>query len=245
MVVVRLEHLVVQGLAVVRLSSGVEQQSGQGQSVLMRRLVGPVLATAEGARQAGERRGEPFPQKARVGIGTGPEEQLGARQAGPGGWFIGQPAEAQIEQGRPAVRTPDGCDHGRTPIEEPFECCDGSGHGGRVRVRGGELRVGREKCRGTDWAGPIVRAVGQTGQPDQLVGRVALGGYPVRVAAPPPDQAEVLAQRRPTREVVVTGDAQLRVRQPQSCGSLSQLGTSRMQPPEEGYRLGITGSRLP
>jgi hypothetical protein len=53
-VVVRTEVAVVDRLVVVGVRPGLEQQPGQGRRFRVRRLVGRVLAVAEGARQGRE-----------------------------------------------------------------------------------------------------------------------------------------------------------------------------------------------
>ena len=104
MVVGFLEHPVVEGLPVVRVGAGLEQQPGQRVGMLVRRLVVPVLAAAERPGQRGERRGQPLPEVAGIRVGAGIEQQPGADQAVALGRLVGQPAVAEVEQWRPTER---------------------------------------------------------------------------------------------------------------------------------------------
>ena len=104
MVVVGLEHPVVQGLPVVGIGPGLEQQPGQAQRLRVRRLVGAVLTAAERPGQRGERGRQSFPEEARIRVGARLQQQPSTGQAGPLGRRIGDAAETQVEQRRPLVR---------------------------------------------------------------------------------------------------------------------------------------------
>ena len=74
MIVVVLEVPVVEHLRVVRIGAGVEQQPRERIALRMGRLIRPILAPSERAREGGKgvRTG---PEKAGVGIGAAGQQQ--------------------------------------------------------------------------------------------------------------------------------------------------------------------------
>jgi hypothetical protein len=82
-VVVGFEHPVVEGLGVVGIRPGLEQQPGQAQGVGMARLADRArLPFTEDAGQHGEGGEQTVPQVPGVGVGSGLEQQPGCSEHG-------------------------------------------------------------------------------------------------------------------------------------------------------------------
>ena len=211
----------------------------------MSRLVGPVLPAAERSCQRGERGGQTLPQIAGVGVGAGLEQQVDAREARPVRRVVGDPGVAGVEQRWPVIRTASPVGGGGILDQELSQVDARSGRGGGVEVGPGQLGLlGQERGRRLD-PFPTVGPVGQTGQPEQLLGRVGSLRQPVRVAPPGLDHPQVRTQLRPAGEVVRPGHRQLGVRQLQRGGVTGQSVAARVEGAQQFECLGVAGPAAP
>ena len=154
--VVGLEHAVVEGLAVVGVGAGFEQQAGEGAA----RAGGgagrrSALPAAERAGERGERRGEPVPEVAAVGIGAGVEQQPG--DAEDGGLVRGavESGVGEVEQRRPTERP--ALSPGGAPVASEVR---GDGRGSAAAAAAWMLAAGR-----SGWASSRARASAQRSGP--------------------------------------------------------------------------------
>ncbi len=169
-VVTRFEHPVVEGLPVVRVGAGLQQQPGQGQRMRMRRLpVRAQLTLPEHPGQYGERFGQPPPQVTGVGVATRRQQQPGAGQRGlqadvrvvPGVGQVVQrlgPVRAVLPPGRVRVGGQDG------PQSRPVRR-----RRGRVHVARGQFRVRRQQRPGPAPPLGLVILVPEASQPQKLI----------------------------------------------------------------------------
>ena len=244
--VVRVEHAVVEALAVVGIRPGVEQQAGQ------RRRVGVVglgrqaaLAAAERSGEGRERRCQPVPEVAGVRVGAGGEQQPGraenVRLRHPGV----EAAVGEVEQRRPPERpalAPGGPGIGREEAGDRGGVCGGRGG---VDARRREVRVlGEDRPRLRPPVRPV-DVVGEAGEPEEVVGRIAAAGR-IRVPGQRVDPLDVADQPGPAGEAVETGQDELRGRQPEApelrrCGNAGGvvLGHER-----QGVRVAGPGGSL-
>ncbi len=257
MVVAGGEHAVVEPLAVVGVCPRGQQQAGQRQPELVPGLVDRVLTFTESSGQRGERVGS-LPEVAGVGVGTAGQQKPRYLQRGVAGGGAVQAGIGEVEQRLPVVGSARSAglpwvirQQGRGGRDVP----DG-GHG--MDAGGGDVRVGGEQLARPLPPGRVVTAVGQAGQPEELLGASAFGGHraasrrTVRRAPVLGNDFHVAAQLRPAAEAVLAGDHQLRVGQRDGrqrldigvgkawmelpdqlkCGAVASE-----QPPSQGFRL--------
>ena len=239
-----LEHPVVQRLAVVRIGPGIEQHPSQRHSVLVRGLVGPILAPTEGPGQRGEGRRQSLPEETGVRVGAGVEQPAGAAQTGPIGRGVRDPAVAQVQQRRPLVRPTLGDGRRGVRGDELAKREHRPGGGRGEDVRPGELGAVRQESGGPARSNSVVGPVGETGEPQQLIGWVGLMVQPMRVATPGLDQPQVLAQLGPAGEAVRPSQRELRVGQPKLARVGGELFAARMQLSQQAEGLRVAGSAL-
>ena len=165
MVVVGLEHAVVERLAVVGVGARFEQHPGQLGGVRVRRLVGgSALAVAEDAGEQRERGRQAAPQIALGGIGARGEQAPGGGEHRRG-LDVGVDARiGEVEERAPAVRTAARDGEPRVRVEHARERA-GVVRGGRgPDVGGGEIGVrGQQRARPRPPLRPVV-LVGQAGE---------------------------------------------------------------------------------
>ena len=238
-VVVGAEHAVVQRLPVVGVGAGLEQQAGDGDGVLVRRLI--AFAAAQGTGERGERCRQAAEEPAVVRVGAGLEQ--GPDRAQPVGARGPHPAVGRVHQGRPAedaggsLRVGAG---GEQPAQggvvgagrRDGQVGDGQVGDGRSATAGGGVagvrRLPPASPRRRRRRRRSGRRPGRTGRPASR--------RPTRRPAPAAggDGLDVPAQAGPAREAVVAGQGELGPVEREGVVGRGQAG------PAEGLR--VTGA---
>jgi hypothetical protein len=239
-IVARLEHPVVQRLAVVGVGAGLEQQAGQGQGVRVARLAPRAqLALAEHAGQDGERGGQAVPQVAGVRVGARVEQQPGAGEHGvraDGGVVAGV---GQVEQRLAAERAarPGGAPRVRGQVRAQPGHVRRRGRGADAGPR--DLRIAGEDLTGLRPPLRLVVFVGEAAEAEELTGR-AVRRHPSGEAAVPLDDFDVTAQPGPAREVIPAGHDELGRAQREPRGRRGVRGAGGVAPRRLGERVRVT-----
>jgi hypothetical protein len=213
--VVSVPVAVVEGLRVVGIRAGPEQQPSERQLIRVGRRV--AVASAERSSERGERRAEPLPQVARIRIGAVVEqdtsrlERVVSRSGGT------KPGVCEVQERLPGVRTALPIGRRRIAVEPVAGSGRVSDGCDRVNRRRRELGISCEQLPRPRPPPRVVVTVVQARQSEELVDerlsiadRLAdgLGGRRARIAL---RELEIRLQRRPARKAVRPSDHELRV----------------------------------
>ncbi len=161
------EAQVVEGLAVVGVGAGFQQQPGQGERFGVRRLV--LLSAAERAGQCGEGGDQTVPEEAGIRVRAVAEEDAGRLHI-PGN--PGQTGVGQVQQRLPAERPALRPRQSRIPVQRRGQGVGRAGGGHGEDVRGGELRLPGQQLRRLTGTPGMVGPVREAGQPQELLRRL-------------------------------------------------------------------------
>ena len=241
----RLELAVVEGLAVIGVGAGHQQQAGQGQPVRVPGLpLRAALALAERAGQHGERRAQAVPQVAGVRIGARGQQEAGRGQHRIAADVRVVPGVGQVKQRLPPVRA--ALAPGRAGIsgQDPGQLGGVRRRRGGRRAAAGQLRVVAQQLPGLAPLTGTGGLVGDAGQAQELVGPALRARGRVqapREAAVALHRLDVPAEPGPAGEAVAPGRDQL--------GGAEREGrrgrAARVMPGDPGQRGRVAGGHGP